>query len=262
MFKISKEIKFDILNYIDLRGSEIKEFYLTIINTSKISEIELINNYVLNPNEIPGYIKNGLKLLKQLKIITEKNKKLESSAEYPNLSFELNFFHHLSKLEEEYRIPHDIHRELVHHDINYIRQKDFQPWCIEVFKDRYQMTKPSANFWISLMSNFGLIQKLKFGNQNYIYNFPNAKHYNDLLNHFFENNVNNKKILIRDFAEFISENFFEVFVNENKLSESFQNWVLYSKSKELTDISKLSDATQFKIKKQSLTHLLFLKSGG
>ncbi|GAH40127.1 unnamed protein product, partial [marine sediment metagenome] len=80
--------------------------------------------------------------------------------------FELNFFHNLSLLSGTYRITFDIHQELIAQDIFFMNNTEFQPWCLENFGKTYQMTKNSANFWVTLVSNLGFIQKLKINGGN------------------------------------------------------------------------------------------------
>ncbi|MHA1249043.1 MAG: hypothetical protein ACTSRP_03535 [Candidatus Helarchaeota archaeon] len=247
--------KFDILNYIDLRGPELKEIYTTILNCDKISENKLIDLYLYG-EKIPGYFKNAIKLLKEIELIMEDNLgNLIATPNFPDLSFELNFMNRLSKLTGKLKIPYRFYEELIHQDIIFMEQKEFLPWCIKNFGDEYNTSPNSANFWITLMNNLGFIQKIKLKNSNYLYILPNLNHYYSLLSYYYRNYSKQNEMSIQDFGIFISKNFFEVFVNKDNLSQNFQDWLIFAKINGNIDLISFSDAASFIIKKYRFSHI-------
>lgn len=251
----SKKIKFDILNYIDLRGPEVKEVFLTILNAEVIKESTLLDYYLLDVKKIPKYFTNITKLLLQVGLITKEKDIYKAKLPFPDLSFELNFFHRLSRLDDKNRITYDIHKEIIAQDILSMKNEDFLPWCLETFKNRYIMTKNSASFWISFVSNLGFIQKLKFNNRVLFLTLPNMSHYEELLWYYQKQNNNENIISIKDFAKFISNNFFEVFNKEKNLSINFQDWLKFLDIKKFAEVRMHSDATEFQVKDKKITHI-------
>lgn len=253
-FTISN-IKFDILNYIDLRGPEVKEVFLTIKNEKIINEKTLLDYYLLDVEKIPKYFTNITKLLLQVNLITKENDTYQANLPFPDLSFELNFFHRISRLEGIYRITYDIYTELIEQDIISMKNEDFLSWCLKNFKNRYTMTKNSASFWINFVSNLGFIQKLKFNKRVLFLTLPNMSYYNELLSYYQKQNNDEKIISLKEFAEFVSNNFFEVFNKRRDLSISFQDWVKFLDIKKLAEVRMLSDATEFQVKDKTITHI-------
>ena len=256
------EIKFDILNYIDLRGFEVKEILLTIIEEKEISEEKLLEKYLLDIEIIPKYFKNAIRLLLQVGLINEKkNKSYVPNVSFPELSFELNFFHNLSLLKGIYRITYDIYQELIARDVFIMKNTEFQPWCLENFGKIYTMTKNSANFWITLVSNLGFIQKLKFRNKISFLVLPEIEHYNNLLIYYQKQDKNDKFVSINDFGSFISKNFFNVFNKKKNLSISFQDWIRLLEINEKIEVRTFSDATSYQIKNKTITHFEIMSLG-
>lgn len=250
------DIKFDILNYITLRGPEIKEIFITISNEEIISKEKLLEYYILDKKNIPKYFKDIPKLLLQIGLIKEENDSYEVNPSFSELSFELNFFHKLSLLDGIYRMTYEIHKELISQDILSMKNQEFLPWCLDNFGSTYTMTKNSATFWINLVNNLGFIQKLKWGNRTLFLVLPEINHYNDLLS-FFQTYNNNKESLIsiKEFGEFVSGNFFEIFNKKGDLSISFQDWIKFLEIKEKIELRTFSDATEFQIKDKRVTHI-------
>jgi len=252
------KIEFDILNYIDLRGPEVKEIFKTIENMEGISYSKLTDYYVPYKEEEPGYFQNAVKLLKQIQIVNIEIKNddecYRSSPNFPDLPFELNFINHISKLEGKYKLLTDIYNELIRKDQVFMKQSDFQPWFVENFGDRYNMTKNKANFWVNIMDYYGFLQKLKFGNENYVYYLPQISHYFELFRHYYQE-MKKEQISIRDFTDFISSHFFEAYTFEKNLASNFQDWLYFMQIEKNFKLRNFSDADAFKVRNQKFSHI-------
>ena len=246
-------IEFDVLNYITLKIIETKEIFLTIKNNKNINEDELKKKFVTS-SEVPGFFMDAIKILKQFNMIGGSEESFCQNLSYPELSFELNFIHHFSKLEGKYRIGLDTLNELIAQDIYIMKKEDFRPWCNRIFEDRYHLTEKSANFWLLLMNNLGFIIRMELIDTNFFYNLPNLVHFDDLLQYYLRDKSGQKEFSIRDYSNFISSNFFEAFNKEQNIYIGLQDWLLYQEFKNHLDLFLLSDADSVIIRDSKKSH--------